>query len=431
MIVSLLISVVQWLITLIVQSITFGASRDIRIKAMRKIQKLPLKYLDSHSYGDIVSRIINDVEQFSDGLLMGFNQLFTGLLTIIGTLVFMLNINVTITILVAILTPISLFVARFIANHTHKYFMSQAKIKGEQTGFIEEMIGNQKVVQAFCQQENNQEKFDEINGRLEKSSLKAIFFSSLTNPCTRFVNSVVYAVVCLSGSIIAIKNPLFSIGKLSAFLSYANQYTKPFNEISSVIAELQNAFASFSRIYEFLNEEEEVSDGFNSYSLDNAVGVVDFNNVSFSYNENQRLIENLSLHVSSGKKVAIVGPTGCGKTTLINLLMRFYDVKDGSIEVDGLDLRNIKRDTLRKNYGMVLQDTWLKHGTVKENIAFSNENATMDEIINAAKATYAHNFIMRLPNKYDTIISEDGGNLSMGQKQLLCITRVMLRMPPI
>lgn len=429
-VITCVIVIVQWLMTIVNNKITYSVCMDIRKKSIRKIQKLPLKYIDGNSYGDVVSRVINDVDQFSDGLLMGFNQLFIGVLTIVGTLVIMLTINILITILVAILTPISLFVAKFIATKSFKYFQAQSEIKGKQTAFIDEMIVNQKVVQAFSMEEKNNEKFNEINDELRVTSLKAIFFSSLTNPCTRFVNSLVYAVVCLAGSITCITNPLFTVGSLSALLSYANQYTKPFNEISSVIAELQNAFASFGRVYEFLEEDEEEI-VFNPVSLDNALGVVDFNNVSFSYNENQKLIENLSLHISSGKKVAIVGPTGCGKTTLINLIMRFYDVTKGSIEVDGIDIRDVKRSNLRKNYGMVLQDTWLKKGTIKENITFGNPNATMEEVIEAAKMSYAHNFIRRLPNGYDTVIEEDGGNLSQGQKQLLCITRVMLRMPPI
>lgn len=429
-VITCVIVIVQWLMTIVNNKITYSVCMDIRKKSIRKIQKLPLKYIDRNSYGDVVSRVINDVDQFSDGLLMGFNQLFIGVLTIVGTLVIMLTINVLITILVAILTPISLFVAKFIATKSFKYFQAQSEIKGKQTAFIDEMIVNQKVVQAFSMEEKNNEKFDEINDELRVTSLKAIFFSSLTNPCTRFVNSLVYAVVCLAGSITCIINPLFTVGSLSALLSYANQYTKPFNEISSVIAELQNAFASFGRVYEFLEEDEEEI-VFNPVSLDNALGVVDFNNVYFSYNKDQKLIENLSLHISSGKKVAIVGPTGCGKTTLINLIMRFYDVSKGSIEVDGIDIRDVKRNNLRKNYGMVLQDTWLKKGTIKENITFGNPNATMEEVIEAAKMSYAHNFIRRLPNGYDTVIEEDGGNLSQGQKQLLCITRVMLRMPPI
>jgi len=429
-VITCVIVIVQWLMTIVNNKITYSVCMDIRKKSIRKIQKLPLKYIDRNSYGDVVSRVINDVDQFSDGLLMGFNQLFIGVLTIVGTLVIMLTINVLITILVAILTPISLFVAKFIATKSFKYFQAQSEIKGKQTAFIDEMIVNQKVVQAFSMEEKNNEKFDEINDELRVTSLKAIFFSSLTNPCTRFVNSLVYAVVCLAGSITCITNPLFTVGSLSALLSYANQYTKPFNEISSVIAELQNAFASFGRVYEFLEEDEEEI-VFNPVSLDNALGVVDFNNVYFSYNKDKKLIENLSLHISSGKKVAIVGPTGCGKTTLINLIMRFYDVSKGSIEVDGIDIRDVKRSNLRKNYGMVLQDTWLKKGTIKENITFGNPNATMEEVIEAAKMSYAHNFIRRLPNGYDTVIEEDGGNLSQGQKQLLCITRVMLRMPPI
>ena len=429
-IVTLVIIVSQFIITLINNKITYGVCMNIRLKSIRKIQKLPLKYIDSHSYGDVISRIINDVDQFSDGLLMGFNQLFIGALTIIGTLILMFTINVLITILVAVLTPISLFVAKFIASRSYKYFLSQANIKGKQSSFIDEMIGNQKVVQAFSQTENNQITFDEMNKELKDISLKAIFYSSLTNPCTRFVNSLVYAVVALAGSITVLNNPLFTIGSLSALLSYANQYTKPFNEISSVIAELQNALASFSRVYEFLNEDEEIN-SHNYVKLDNALGVVDFENVSFSYNENQKLIENFNLHVSKGKKVAIVGPTGSGKTTLINLLMRFYDVNKGQILVDGIDITEINRSNLRENYGMVLQDTWLRKGTIKENIAFGNPNATDDEIIEAAKLSYAHSFIKRLPNGYDTIIGEDGGNLSAGEKQLLCITRIMLRMPPI
>jgi len=411
--------------------IAFCVSRDLRNEAMEKIQRLPLSYLDTHPSGDIVSRIISDVEVFADGLLMGFTQLFTGILTIIGTLGFMLSVEWKITLVVVCITPLSLVVASFIAKSTYKYFRAQSETRGEQTAYINEMIEGQRVVQSFSYEDQSQSGFDEINDRMQKISLKAVFFGSTTNPCTRFVNNIVYAGVGLVGALIAVASGgAFSIGQLSCFLSYANQYTKPFNEISGVITELQNAFASAGRVFELLDETQETADAPDAAVLVSD-GNVSMKNVAFSYTPERELIRNLSLDVKPGQRIAIVGPTGCGKTTLINLLMRFYDVKEGSISVSGHDIRNVTRESLRKNYGMVLQETWLKAGTIRENIAYGNPDATEEEIIAAAKASHAHSFIKRLPEGYDTVITEDGGNISQGQKQLLCIARVMLCLPPM
>ncbi len=427
---TLVTVIVQWIMSVINNLITYNITFDLRVKAFKKIHCLPLKYLDNKPTGDIVNRIINDVDMVGDGLLLGFTQFFVGVLTIIGTLLFMIMLNYWIALIVVILTPISLFVAKYISKHTHDMFKKQSEIKAKQTAFIDEMVANQKVIHAYNFENNNQIEFDHINNNLEKTSLKAIFFSSLTNPCTRFVNNIVYAAVCLSGALFCLSTNPLSIGALSALLSYANQYTKPFNEISGVITELQNALASFKRIDELLEAKEEADDRFNS-SVKILHGRVDFNSVSFSYNKDQKLIENLNLEVPFGKKVAIVGPTGCGKTTLINLLMRFYDVTKGSIEIDGYDVRDIKRHDLRRNFGMVLQETWIRKGTVKENIVLGKPDASMEEIIKASKATHADSFIRRLKDGYDTVLNEDGGNLSIGEKQLLCITRIMLSMPPI
>lgn len=429
-VIILLTAIVQWLMNACNNKITYQVIRDVRDEAFRKLEILPLKYIDSHAHGDIVSRIIADVDQFSDGLLMGFTQLFTGVITIIGTLLFMISINVTTTLIVVILTPLSFFIANFIAKRTFKMSKLQSETRGEQTALIDEMIGNEKVVKAFGREEKVIEQFDEVNNRLEKASVKAIFFSSLTNPCTRFVNSLVYAGVGIIGAFLAIKGRI-SVGQLSSFLSYANQYTKPFNEISGVVTELQNAIACAGRIFEFIEEEPQIPDAEDAIVLKQPKGEIDIQDVAFSYTEDQKLITDLNLHVKPGQRVAIVGPTGCGKTTVINLLMRFYDVNKGSIQVDGVDIRKITRDSLRKGYGMVLQETWLKSGTIKDNIIMGKPDATMEEIIAAAKASHAHSFIKRLPNGYDTVISEDGGSLSQGQKQLLCITRVMLCLPPI
>lgn len=434
--VILLTAAAQWLMNICNNKITYHVVRDIRYEAFRKIQNLPLKYIDGHSYGDIVSRVIADADQFADGLLMGFTQLFTGIITIFGTLGFMLAINVKITVVVVLVTPLSLFVANFIAKRTYSMFRLQSQTRGEQTAFIDEMIGNQKVVQAFGQQERMLERFDEINGRLEKCSLKATFFSSLTNPCTRFVNSIVYACVGVTGAFVAIMGIVngtggISVGKLSCLLSYANQYTKPFNEISGVITELQNAIACAGRLFELIEEEPQVPEVQNATKLEHPDGNVELSHVSFSYVPEQKLIKDFNLSVKAGQRVAIVGPTGCGKTTLINLLMRFYDVDSGEIKVSGTDIRNLTRKSLRKGYGMVLQDTWLREGTIRENLVIGKPDATEAEIIEAAKAAHAHSFIKRLPNGYDTVITEDGGSLSQGQKQLLCITRVMLCLPPM
>ncbi len=429
-IVILLTALTQWIMNICNNKIVYSVIQDIRKKAFRRIEELPLKYLDAHSHGDIVSRVVADVDQFADGLLIGFTQLFTGIVTILGTLGFMLSVNVGITVVVVVITPVSLFVASFIARKTFSMFKLQSETRGEQTALINEMIGNQKVVQAFNREDETLEKFDEINARLEKCSLRAIFFSSLTNPCTRFVNSLVYMGVGLTGALAVLRGGL-TVGQLTCFLSYANQYTKPFNEISGVITELQNALACAARIFELIEEEPQIPDAADAAVLKNPEGRVDLRNVSFSYVPDKKLIEDLNLHVKQGQRIAIVGPTGCGKTTIINLLMRFYDVDGGSISVDGSDIRNITRKSLRTSYGMVLQDTWLKRGTIRDNITVGKPDATMEEIVAAAKASHAHSFIKRLPNGYDTVIGEDGGSLSGGQKQLLCITRVMLSLPPM
>lgn len=423
----------QWLMNVCNNKITYNVVRDIRKEAMRKIERLPLKYIDSRSYGEIVSRVVADVDTFSEGLLMGFTQFFTGVVTILGTLIFMLTINVRITLVVVIVTPVSLFVAKFIASKTFSMFKLQSETRGEQTAFIDEMIGNLKVVQAYSHEDENMEKFDEINERLEKASLRATFFSSITNPSTRFVNSLVYTGVALSGALIAVNGGAagISVGRLSTFLSYANQYTKPFNEISGVVTELQNAIACAARIFELIEENPETPDSDNAVVLKEAQGNVELKNVYFSYVPDKKLIEDFNLSVKKGQRVAIVGPTGCGKTTLINLLMRFYDVNKGEISVDGNEIRAVTRHSLRSNYGMVLQETWLKNGTIRENIVMGRPDATDDEIIEAAKAAHSHGFIKRLPNGYDTVIGEDGGSLSQGQKQLLCITRIMLALPPM
>ena len=422
----------QWIMNMCNNRMTYNIVRDIRKDAFDKIEKLPFSYIDSHSHGDMVSRIIADVDTFADGLLMGFTQLFTGLATIIGTLLFMISINIKITLVVVILTPISLFVASFIAKKTYSMFQLQSKTRGEQTALIEEMIGNQKVVQAFNHEDEALEEFDEINNRLQKYSLRATFFSSLVNPSTRFVNSLVYAAVGITGALaVILKGGAFTVGNLSCFLSYANQYTKPFNEISGVVTELQNALACAARIFELIEEPAEVADDVDAYVLKEADGTVDIEDVYFSYVPDQHLIEDFNLHVKPGQCIAIVGPTGCGKTTLINLLMRFYDTNSGRIKVSGHDIMHMTRQSLRANYGMVLQETWLKKGTIRDNICMGKPDATEEEMIAAAKASHAHSFIKRLPHGYDTLISEDGGNLSQGQKQLLCITRVMLCLPPM
>lgn len=425
-----LTAVAQWVMNACNNKITYNVIRDIRTEAFEKIEKLPLKYLDAHSYGEIVSRVIADVDQFADGLLMGFTQFFTGIVTIFGTLIFMLTISVRITVAVVVITPVSLFVASFIAKKTFSMFKLQSETRGEQTAFIEEMVGNQKVVQAFSHEDEALEKFDEINERLQKYSLRAIFFSSITNPSTRFVNSLVYATVGVVGAFTAIAGGI-SVGQLSSLLSYANQYTKPFNEISGVVTELQNALASAARVFELIDEKEQLPDCYNAKELEKANGEVEFENVSFSYDKSKELIKNLSISAKPGQRVAIVGPTGCGKSTLINLLMRFYDPDSGMIKVDGENSMDFTRKSLRKNFGMVLQETWLKSGTVRENIAYSNPDATDEEIIAAAKLTHAHSFIKRLPDGYDTVLGENGGSLSQGQKQLLCITRVLLNLPPM
>lgn len=418
----------QWVMNICNNKITYHVSMDIRDEAIEKIQTLPLKYIDGHSYGEIVSRVIADVDQFSDGLLMGFTQFFTGVLTILGTLGFMLSINVKITFIVIVITPLSMFVANFIAKHTYVMFRKQSEIRGEQTAIIDEMIGGQKVVQAFGYEKEALDKFDDVNKRLQDCSVKAIFYSSITNPSTRFINNLVYAGVAVFGAISAI-NGIITVGQLSCFLSYANQYTKPFNEISGVMAELQNALACAGRVFDLIEETPEVPESSDAVDLKECDGKVKLENVSFSYNPDQELIKDLNLDVKSGQRIAIVGPTGCGKTTIINLLMRFYDVDGGSIKVSDVDIRDLTRHSLRASYGMVLQDTWLKAGTIRENIAMGKPDATEEEIINAAKTSYAHGFIKRLPNGYDTVIAEDGGSLSQGQKQLLCIARVMLCNP--
>ena len=429
-VVILLTAVTQWFMNICNNKIVYSIIQDIRKKAFRRLEELPLKYLDAHSHGDIVSRVVADVDQFADGLLIGFTQLFTGVITILGTLLFMLSVNVGITVVVVVITPVSLFVASFIAKKTFSMFKLQSETRGEQTALINEMIGNQKVVQAFNREDETLERFDEINGRLEKCSLRAIFFSSLTNPCTRFVNSLVYTGVGLTGAFAVLRGGL-SVGQLTCFLSYANQYTKHFNEISGVITELQNALACAARIFELIEEEPQEPDAEDAMVLENAEGEVNLDHVSFSYVPDKKLIEDLNLSVKPGQRIAIVGPTGCGKTTIINLLMRFYDVDQGSISVDGANIQDITRKSLRTSYGMVLQETWLKRGTIRDNITVGKPDATEEEIIAAAKASHAHSFIRRLPNGYDTVIGEDGGSLSGGQKQLLCITRVMLSLPPM
>lgn len=426
----LLTMAAQWVMNVANNKITYSVVRDIRTDVFEKIQILPLSYIDSHSYGGIVSRVIADADQFADGLLMGFTQLFTGVITILGTLGFMLSVSVPIALVVVVLTPVSLFVAAFIAKRTYQMFRMQSETRGEQTALIEEMIGNQKVVQAFGQENEVGDRFDEINDRLSKYSLQGTFFSSITNPSTRFVNALVYAAVGVFGAFFAIQGGI-SVGQLSCFLSYANQYTKPFNEISGVVTELQNAIACAGRVLELIEETPEIPDSEDAIKLGKADGKVEIEDVYFSYEPNQKLIEHFNLQVKPGQRVAIVGPTGCGKTTLINLLMRFYDVNSGAIKVSGKDIRKVTRESLRANYGMVLQETWLKQGTIRENIVMGRENATDDEVLAAAKASHAHSFIKRLPNGYDTVIGEDGGSLSAGQKQLLCITRVMLCLPPM
>lgn len=423
-------AIAQWLTNVCNNKMTYNVIRDIRTDAFENIEKIPLSYIDSHSHGDIVSRIISDVDTFADGLLLGLTQLFTGAATIVGTLIFMLTINVKIAVVVVVLTPLSLVAASFIAKRTYSMFQLQSRTRGEQTALIDEMIGNQKVLVAFNHEKKAIEQFDEINDRLSQYSLRATFFSSLTNPTTRFVNSIVYASVGVFGAISAIFGGI-TVGQLACFLSYANQYTKPFNEISGVITELQNAIACASRIFELIEVEREIPDAEDAYELDDADGKVDIEDVYFSYEPDQKLIEDFNLHVEQGQRVAIVGPTGCGKTTLINLLMRFYDVNSGKIKVSGHDIKEMTRHSLRKNYGMVLQETWLKNGTIRDNICMGRPEATDEEIIEAAKATHAHSFIKRLSKGYDTVITEDGGNLSQGQKQLLCITRVMLCLPPM
>ena len=426
----ILTSIAQWLMNLCNNTVTYHTVRDIRRAAFDRIQILPLKYIDGHAYGDVVSRVINDVDQFADGLLMGFTQLFTGVITILGTFGFMLSINWKITLVVVLLTPISLFVAGFIAKNTFSMFKLQSETRGEQTSLIDEVIGNQKVVQAFGQEDEMLTRFDEINERLKKYSLRAIFFSSITNPSTRFVNNLVYAGVGIVGAIVALSGGI-SVGQLSSFLSYANQFTKPFNEISGVITELQNALACAGRVFDLIEETPQVPEDADAVELTDVQGEVKLTDVSFSYVPEKPLIENLNVTATPGQRVAIVGPTGCGKTTLINLLMRFYDVNEGSIQVDNTDIRHMTRGSLRTGYGMVLQDTWLRAGTIRDNIIMGKPDATEDEIIAAAKAAHAHSFIRRLPKGYDTVITEDGGQLSQGQKQLLCIARVMLCLPPM
>ena len=423
-------AILQWLMNIFNNRITFNVVRDIRNEAFKRTQILPLSYIDTHPHGETVSRIIADVDQFADGLLMGLTQLFTGVITILGTLVFMLLIDVRITLVVVLLTPLSMLVAKFITTRTYSMFQKQSEIRGEQTAFVEEMIGNQKVVKAFSHEDENLEKFGEINDQLEKCTLKATFFSSLTNPGTRFVNSLVYAGVALVGALLA-ANGAITVGALTCFLSYANQYAKPFNEISGVITEFNNALVCANRVFELIEQQPEIPDDAGATELNDVSGKVDLDSVYFSYTPEQKLIENLNLNVKPGMRVAIVGPTGCGKTTLINLLMRFYDVTGGEISVDGRPILSLTRKSLRKNFGMVLQETWLSEGTVRDNIAFGKPNATDEEIVAAAKAAHAHSFIKRLENGYNTVLGEGGGNLSQGQKQLLCIARVMLCLPPM
>lgn len=423
-------AIAQWLMNIINNRITYKVVNDVRTMAFDKLSRLPLSYVDSHTHGDIVSRIIADVDQFSDGLLMGFTQLFTGVMTIVGTLVFMLSINRIITVVVVVITPVSLFAASFIAKKTYNMFKKQSEIKGELTSIVNEMVENQKVVTAFSMEDRVNDRFNEVNDRLNVAGLKATFFSSTTNPVTRFVNSLVYTGVGIIGAVMAIKGRI-TVGQLSSFLSYANQYTKPFNEISGVVTELQNAMASAARVFELIDEEAEIADKSDAIVLKDVSGSVKLTDVDFSYDKSKELIKDLNLDVKPGARIAIVGPTGCGKSTVINLLMRFYDVDSGSIAVSGHDIKDVTRHSLRENYGMVLQETWLKSGTIKENIAYGRPDATDEEIIEAAKQSHAHSFIKRLPKGYDTMITEDGGNLSQGQKQLLCITRVMLDLPPM
>lgn len=427
---TLITALAQWLMNVCNNKMTYQMVQDIRNEAFHKIEQLPLKYIDGHPYGDVVSRVIADVDQFSDGLLMGFTQLFTGIATIIGTFCFMLSVNVSITFVVVLITPVSFFVANFIAKRTFRMFRLQSEIRGEQTGLIDEMIGNQKVVQAFGRGEDVTERFDEVNKRLQEASLRAIFFSSITNPATRFVNSLVYTGVGITGAFAVVRGAM-SVGQLSSFLSYANQYTKPFNEISGVVTEFQNAIACAQRVFTLIDEEPQIPEPEHAVHLTNIDGNVKVEDVSFSYLPGQHLIEDFNLEVKPGQRIAIVGPTGCGKTTLINLLMRFYDVNAGSIKVEDIDIREMTRKSLRAGYGMVLQETWLKTGTIRENIAMGRPDATEEEIVEAAKASHIHNYIRRLPKGYDTWITEDGGGLSQGQKQLLCIARVMLCRPPM
>ena len=423
-------SVAQWLMNLCNNQITYRVVKDVRMNAFEHLQKLPLKYVDSHPYGETISRIITDVEQFSDGLLMGFSQLFTGVVTIAGTLAFMLSINVKISLIVIFITPLSLFVASFVAKKTYNMFKIQSETRAQMTSLVDEMVGNQKVVQAFGYGKRSLERFDTINEELKTCSIRAIFFSSITNPSTRFVNGLVYSGVGIFGAVLAMQG-VITVGQLSCFLTYANQYTKPFNEISSVLTEIQNAFACAKRVFDFIDEEVETKDKEGALILQQTDGSMELQHISFSYRKDTPLLKDLNLHVKQGQKVAIVGPTGCGKTTLINLLMRFYDIDAGKIYVSGHDVKEITKDSLRANFGMVLQDTWLKSGTIAENIAYGKPEATRAEILEAAKAAHAHGFIKRMSDGYDTVISEDGGNLSQGQKQLLCIARVMLKLPPI
>lgn len=423
----------QWIMNVLNNKITFGVVKDMRDKAFSKIEKLPVSYIDSHPSGEVVSRVIADVDQFADGLLMGFTQFFTGIITIIGTLIFMLSINFWITVVVVIVTPLSFVIASFVAKKTYKMFKLQSETRGEQTAFIDEMIGNAKTVDAYSHSEENLKTFDEINERLKGYSMKAVFFSSITNPATRFVNAIVYAAVALFGAVLAVKTEqqAITVGVLAAFLSYASQYTKPFNEISGVVTELQNAFACAGRLFELLEEKEVPPDKENAVELKTVDGKLELKNICFSYVENKKLIEDFNLSVKPGQRIAIVGPTGCGKTTLINLLMRFYDVNSGNIIIDDNDYDNVTRKSLRQNFGMVLQDTWLKSGTIRDNIKMGAPDATEDEVVEAAKRAHSHSFIKRLPEGYDTLIGEDGGSLSQGQKQLLCITRLMLCKPPM
>ena len=427
---TLITALAQWLMNVCNNKMTYQMVQDIRNEAFHKIEQLPLKYIDGHPFGDVVSRVIADVDQFSDGLLMGFTQLFTGIATIVGTFCFMLSVNVSITFVVVLITPVSFFVANFIAKRTFRMFRLQSEIRGEQTGLIDEMIGNQKVVQAFGRGEDATERFDEVNKRLQEASLRATFFSSITNPATRFVNSLVYTGVGITGAFAVVRGAM-SVGQLSSFLSYANQYTKPFNEISGVVTEFQNAIACAQRVFTLIDEEPQIPEPEHAVHLTDIDGNVKVEDVSFSYLPGQHLIEDFNLEVKPGQRIAIVGPTGCGKTTLINLLMRFYDVNAGSIKVEDIDIREMTRKSLRAGYGMVLQETWLKTGTIRENIAMGRPDATEEEIVEAAKASHIHNYIRRLPKGYDTWITEDGGGLSQGQKQLLCIARVMLCRPPM